>query len=115
MGLVGEAIERAVGEDGVVEESDPLIHRAVARDDRRRPAVPLDEDVVEIAGLLGGERAQAEVVQDEEIGGQPAAELPLEGIVGARLVQRLRERGYRLLDTQWATPHLRRFGAVEWV
>lgn len=29
------------------------------------------------------------------------------------LVQRLRERGYRLLDTQWLTPHLVTFGAFE--
>lgn len=29
------------------------------------------------------------------------------------LVQRLRERGYTLLDTQWITPHLRQFGARE--
>jgi leucyl/phenylalanyl-tRNA--protein transferase len=29
------------------------------------------------------------------------------------LVQRLRERRFVLLDTQWLTPHLQRFGAVE--
>ena len=29
------------------------------------------------------------------------------------LVDRLRSRGYRLLDIQWLTPHLARFGAVE--
>jgi leucyl/phenylalanyl-tRNA--protein transferase len=29
------------------------------------------------------------------------------------LVQRLRERGYLLLDTQAATPHLKRFGCIE--
>jgi leucyl/phenylalanyl-tRNA--protein transferase len=29
------------------------------------------------------------------------------------LVERLRERGYTLLDTQWITPHLRQFGAME--
>ncbi len=29
------------------------------------------------------------------------------------LVDRLRERGFTLLDTQYITPHLRRFGAVE--
>lgn len=29
------------------------------------------------------------------------------------LVERLRARGYVLLDTQYVTPHLRRFGAVE--
>ena len=29
------------------------------------------------------------------------------------LVERLRTRGYELLDTQWVTPHLQQFGAVE--
>lgn len=29
------------------------------------------------------------------------------------LVDRLRARGYTLLDTQWVTPHLAQFGAVE--
>jgi leucyl/phenylalanyl-tRNA--protein transferase len=29
------------------------------------------------------------------------------------LVDRLRERGYRLLDTQWVTDHLVQFGAIE--
>jgi leucyl/phenylalanyl-tRNA--protein transferase len=30
-----------------------------------------------------------------------------------RLVERLRARGFTLLDTQWSTPHLERFGAIE--
>jgi leucyl/phenylalanyl-tRNA--protein transferase len=29
------------------------------------------------------------------------------------LVDRLRARGHRLLDIQWVTPHLTRFGAIE--
>jgi len=29
------------------------------------------------------------------------------------LVERLRERGFVLLDTQWQTPHLRQFGTCE--
>lgn len=29
------------------------------------------------------------------------------------LVERLRDRGYQLLDTQWTTAHLARFGAVD--
>ena len=29
------------------------------------------------------------------------------------LVERLRSRSFRLLDTQWLTPHLRQFGAAE--
>lgn len=31
----------------------------------------------------------------------------------AMLVERLRVRGYQLLDVQWSTPHLRMLGAVE--
>ena len=31
----------------------------------------------------------------------------------AALVERLRDRGYTLLDTQWVTEHLAQFGAVE--
>jgi leucyl/phenylalanyl-tRNA---protein transferase len=31
----------------------------------------------------------------------------------AALVERLRSRGYRLLDIQWVTGHLSRFGAIE--
>src|SRR6476659_2511674 len=29
------------------------------------------------------------------------------------LVERLNHRGFRLLDTQWSTPHLEQFGAIE--
>jgi leucyl/phenylalanyl-tRNA---protein transferase len=29
------------------------------------------------------------------------------------LIERLRERGFTLLDTQWVTPHLEQFGAIE--
>jgi leucyl/phenylalanyl-tRNA--protein transferase len=29
------------------------------------------------------------------------------------LVDRLRRRGFSLLDTQWVTPHLEQFGAIE--
>jgi leucyl/phenylalanyl-tRNA--protein transferase len=31
----------------------------------------------------------------------------------AALVDRMRERGFTLLDIQWVTPHLRQFGAIE--
>jgi len=31
----------------------------------------------------------------------------------AALIERLRARGFTLLDIQWVTPHLQQFGAVE--
>lgn len=52
MGAMREAIEGAVGEDGVVEERHPFLDGPVARDHRRGVTVALDEDVVEVAGLL---------------------------------------------------------------
>ena len=30
-----------------------------------------------------------------------------------KLVERMRERGFTLLDTQWTNPHLEKFGAIE--
>lgn len=33
-GAVSEAVPRAAGEDGIVEEGHPFVHRAVTRDDR---------------------------------------------------------------------------------
>jgi len=84
MGPVGEAIEGAVGQDGVVGQRDPLLDRAVARDDRGGVAVPLDEDVVEVAGLLGGKLSEAEVVHGQGVPGEPATQLVLEGVVGPR-------------------------------
>ena len=80
MGAVREAIERAVGEDGVVEEGDPFVHRPVACDDRGGVSITLDEDVVEIARLLGGELAQAEVVEEAQVRREPAPQFPLKGL-----------------------------------
>ena len=56
---VGEAIEGAVGEDGIVEEGDPFLAGAVAGDHRCGSTMPFDEDVVKVAGLLGGELPKA--------------------------------------------------------
>src|SRR5262249_50416783 len=55
MRAMGETIEGAVGEDGIVEEGDPFIDGAIARDDGGGVAVALDEDIVEVPRLLRGE------------------------------------------------------------
>ena len=94
MGPVGEAIQGAVGEDGIVEEGDPFLDGAIAGDHRRRPTMPFDQDVVEVAGLLGGERAEAEVIHDQDVPGEPAAQLALEGVIGARGVEGVEQLGH---------------------
>jgi len=49
--------------------------------------MPLEDDLVEVAGLLGVEAAQREVIDDEDVGREQTAEDLLGGVVGARLVE----------------------------
>lgn len=74
MRAMREAIERAVGEDGLVEERHPLIHGAIVRDDGGGAPVPLDQDVEEVTGLPVSLR-KPEVVENSRRGrgGAPAA------------------------------------------
>jgi hypothetical protein len=88
---VSESIEGALGEDGIVEESDPLVDGAVAGDDGGGAPVAFEDHLVEVTRLLGAEAPQAEVVEDEEIGGEETAEDLLGGVVGAGLVKGLEE------------------------
>ena len=67
IGVVGEAVERALGQDRIVEERDPLVDRPVAGHDRGSAAVPLEDHLVDVARLLSGEPPQGEVVDDEEV------------------------------------------------
>jgi hypothetical protein len=50
---VDAAIEGALGEDGVIEEGDPFVDGPDGGHDGGGPAVALDDDVVEVTGLLG--------------------------------------------------------------
>ena len=91
VGAMGETVQGAVRQDRIIEQSDPFVDRPVTGEDRGGPPVPLDEDIVEVARLLGGELAQAEVVEDEQVGGQPGPEFSLEGVIGAGLVEGLEQ------------------------
>ena len=93
MSAVSGGVQRAVGEDGIVEEGHSFVPRAVTRDDRGGPPMALDEHIVEIARMLGGELAQAEVVEEEQVRREPAPQFPLEGVIGPGLMERLQELG----------------------
>jgi hypothetical protein len=60
---------------------------------QQAPDLVLLEDVVEVAGLLGGELPEAEIVHDRDVQGEPAAKLALEGVVGTRGVEGVEELG----------------------
>ena len=56
---VGQPDEGAVAEDGVLEQAQPLVHGPVASDDEAGSPVAVDDQFVQVRGLLGGEAVQA--------------------------------------------------------
>ena len=64
---VGEPVEGAVAEDGVVEESEPLVDSPVGGDEEAGGTMPGDDQLVEVYGLLLGHPVETEVVEDEQI------------------------------------------------
>lgn len=81
--MVSEAVESRVGHDGIREEREPVSGRAVGGEDDRATEVAFGNDLVEVFGLGHGEGLEGEVIDDEEIGGEEAAEFGLPGVVGA--------------------------------
>ena len=78
---VGETVKGAVGQDGVIEESEPLVDSPVGSDDEAGPAMPGDDQLVEVDGLLLGHPVEAEVVEDEQVRGEEGAEGLVRGVV----------------------------------
>ena len=73
---VGQPVQGAVPQDGVVEEAEPLPHGPVAGDDEAGDPVPADDQFVQVCRLLAGEAVQPQVVQDEQV---PKPFMPDEG------------------------------------
>ena len=51
---VGQAVQSAVAEDGVVEEAEPFVHGPVAGDDETGRPMAIEDQFVEICRLLWG-------------------------------------------------------------
>jgi len=60
---VGQAVQGAVAENGVVEEAEPFLHGPVAGDDEAGGPVLVDDQLIEVGGLLGGEAMEAQIVR----------------------------------------------------
>ncbi len=68
VGVVRQAVQGALCQDRVVEERDPFLHCAVAREDRRGAPMTLDDDLVDVARLSRIKPAKPEVINDQQIG-----------------------------------------------
>ena len=67
---VGQPVEGAAAEDGVVKETEPLVDGTVAGDYEAGRPVPVEDEFIQIGGLLRGEAVQPQVVEDEQVGCQ---------------------------------------------
>ena len=108
------------------------VMRACAADERDRedPGTWIDDEIIESYTALheaGIAHSVETWVDDRLVGGLYGVALrgaffgesmfhhvtDASKVALVALVERLRSRGYLLLDTQWVTPHLEQFGAVE--
>ena len=55
---VGEGVQGTIAEYEVLEEAEPLVHRPVAGDHEAGYAVPVEDELVQVGGLLGREAVQ---------------------------------------------------------
>ena len=78
---ISQAVQGAVAQDGVIKQSQPLLYRPVAGDNKAGLAVPGDNQLIEVGRLLGGKPLQPKVVHDEQVRAEEGAEGLLQGMV----------------------------------
>ena len=64
---VGQPVQGAVSQDGIVEEAEPFLHGPVGCDDEAGDPVTADYELVEVSRLLGCEAVKAQVIDDEQV------------------------------------------------
>ena len=74
--VVYEPIEDGVGDGRIGDRLVPVIDRQLAGHDRRAAIVPIVDDLEEVAALLGGERGEAPIVEDQQLDARQALEEP---------------------------------------
>ena len=83
VGVVDESIEDRVRECGVADDVVPVLERQLTGDEGGAAGVAVLEHFEHVASLGDGERRQAEVVEDEELGPRELLEQLGEGAIGA--------------------------------
>ena len=83
MGVVEEPIADGIGQGGLADVIMPLGRGELARADRGAAAMPVLEDLEQVAALLVLRRGQAPVIEQEDVHPRELAEEPAIGPVGA--------------------------------
>ena len=88
---VGQPVQGAVAQNGVVKEAQPFVHGTIAGDDEAGRPVPVEDEFVKVGGLLRSEPVQAQIVQNEQVWGQEGPEGPVHRVVHSGLGHGLEE------------------------
>nr|WP_276598787.1 hypothetical protein [Nannocystis sp. SCPEA4] len=76
-----EPVGGGAGKEFVLEERRPFLDRAIRGDDQGAALVALADDFVEVERFVVLQRAQAEVVDDEQIGCGEAEQAPIVDLI----------------------------------
>ena len=77
MGVVDEAVEDGVSDGGIGDDLVPMLDWHLTGDDGRSALVAIIDDFEEITTLVAGERGEAPIIKDEQVGrNEGAAERP---------------------------------------
>src|SRR3989442_3030431 len=107
MGAVSDPVERRRGEQRVLAERlGPLGVVAVAGYQQRTAFVAFADDLVEVLALVAAQRAQAEVIEDQQVGTQVAGESAVVRPIGAPAVEMREHLGGRREQHVLAAPAL---------
>src|SRR5215210_1648432 len=89
MGRVGQPIQCAISQNRIVEQRQPLVHASICSNAKTRPAMALDDQLVQIVALLGVEATEPKVIEDDEVWRQ----VPTKDLVVRAVCSRLAQLG----------------------
>src|SRR5437762_1386152 len=98
VGVVDDAIERGISHRGIADVGVPVLHRELPGDDGRVFPAPVLEHFEEIVSLLGPERGEAPVVEDEDVDLRPAREEAGQRAVAAGNVEFMAESRHAAIE-----------------
>src|ERR1051325_8843653 len=67
MGIVNDAIQDRIGQGGISDKGMPTVHRDLAGDQGGAAAVAVFDDFEHVVALLGAERLEAPIIEDQQL------------------------------------------------
>jgi hypothetical protein len=98
MGIVNQAVEDGIGNGRVGNHLVPVFDRQLASDNDRTAIVSVVDDLQKIAALIGRERRQPPVVEDQQRDAREGTQQTGMTAVSARQSQSIQQPGYALIE-----------------